>query len=105
MIGHMFDHDEALFGIQKVEGVMASYGNDEGRATTLFELYLHDSHSDVSDAVEREGVWIPLTTLHWKEIRDGLELDVQRPEDIGVEQVEQYVRGGAYERLVSASTI
>lgn len=105
MVDHMFDYDESLFGVRTREGVMASYEDDDSRATTLFTLYVHDSHANVSEAVEREGVWVPLTTIHWKEVRDGLELDVRRPEDMGTGEVEEYVRDGAYERLVTASTV
>lgn len=103
MVDYMFDHDGILFGVQTREGVMATYEEDDSRATTLYRLYIHDSHADVSDAVERDGVWVPLTTMHWKEIRDSLELDVRRPDDMSIERVGEYVENGAYERLVSVT--
>ena len=105
MVDYMFDYDENLFGVQTREGVMASYEGEDSEATTLYRLYVHDSHADVSDAVERNGVWIPLTTVHWKEVRDGLELDARRADDMSVERVGEYVEDGAYERLISATTV
>jgi hypothetical protein len=103
MVGHIFTQENTMFATETRDGVMISY-NGSRDTTTVFNIYIHDVHADVSDAVDRNGVWVPLATVHWKEIRDNLNLDASGPEDIEMSQVEDFVQNGPYEELVEVST-
>lgn len=100
---YTFNYENCLFRIDSQEGLVAYY-EDERETTTIFNLYVHDTHATVSEAVERSGLWVPVITLHWKEIRDEQDGEFLGPDDVDFSNVEEFVRDGHYEDLLSATT-
>lgn len=99
---YTFNYKNSLFRIDVQDSVMASY-EEQKEATTVYNIYIHDAHVVVSDSVDRQGVWVPILTIHWKEVRDSNNLDVLGAGEVSTEQVEEFIRDGNYEDLIDAT--
>lgn len=100
---YTFQLRDCLFRIDAQDGVVAHY-NDKRETTTVFNVYVHDVHSTVSDAVERDGLWVPVITLHWREVTDTLDGDVLGPNDVTFDMVEKFIRKGNYGDLIKTTS-
>lgn len=96
MIVHRFKYKTIMFGIERIDGVMINKDDTSAR-TTIYNLYAHEQHIDISDSVPRDGIWAKIDTISKEMVSESQ--DVQSS-NVKFNHVEQYIQSDDYSDII-----